>query len=121
MLLALIACAPSFQDLEPQQIKNVLDNKEQLGLFVLNVHTPYEGNLEGTDAIIEDWQNIKAHEDKLPANKATPLLVYCRSGRMSMSAVEQLRELGYSDIYHLKGGMKAWDAAGFEVLEKKFE
>ena len=80
--------------------------------FVLNVHTPYEEKIEGTDAVIEDWQNIRLYQDRLPKDKNTPVAVYCRSGRMSASAAQQLKELGYKNIYDLKGGMIAWKESG---------
>lgn len=120
-ILFLSACASQPKELEPSQANEMLNNKERLGLFVLNVHTPYEGKLEKTDAIIEDWENVAARQDQLPKDKNTPILVYCRTGRMSSSAIKQLRELGYSNIYHLKGGMKAYDAAGYEVVDKSWK
>ncbi len=48
----------------------------------------------------------------LPADRATPLAVYCRSGSMSAIAVERLLALGYTDIIELDGGTDAWAAAG---------
>lgn len=107
--------------LSAAEVKALLDSKSEQGLFVLNVHAPYEGKLEGTDAIIEDWENLAAHQDQLPKDKSTPLLVYCRSGRMSTSAVDQLEALGYSNLYHLDGGMKAWDAQGLPVIDKAWK
>ena len=104
-------------NVSPSEAKALLDNKERNDLFVLNVHTPYEGKLEKTDAIIEDWENISAHLDQLPQDKTSPLLVYCRSGRMSSVAVAQLQKLGYTNIYHLNGGMNAWKSAGYAVID----
>lgn len=106
----------SLQNLAPEDVAELLAQKEEGGLFVLNVHTPYEGEIEGTDAIIEDWENIAAHLNQLPENKNTPFLVYCRSGRMSASAVQQLQELGYKNISHLEGGMIAWQNAGYVII-----
>lgn len=40
-------------------------------------------------------------------DKATPLLVYCRSGRRSREAVAILSELGYECIYDV-GGLIGW-------------
>lgn len=123
--MLLSACAmPTQQEvknLEPARVKELLDSKSDLGLFVLNVHTPFEGKIEGTDAIIEDWENIAAHQDQLPKDKNTPILVYCRTGRMSMSAVKQLQDLGYAELYHLNGGMKAWDAQGLPIIDKSWK
>lgn len=123
LLVVLVSCAQEAQihNLTPQEAKSLLDKKSELGLFVINTHTPYEGKLEGTDVIIEDWEHVSTHQALLPKNKETPLLVYCRSGRMSISAVEQLKELGYTNINHLDGGMRAWSQAEFSVLDKTFE
>ena len=120
LLLFLVACSvqPQVVNLEPLQAKDLLDSSD---LFVLNVHTPYEGKIEGTDAVIEDWENIAAHIDQLPEDKNAPIFVYCRTGRMSLSAVEQLKALGYTNLYHLQGGMKAWDIAGLPLVDKSFE
>lgn len=120
----LVACSADriqITNLNVSQANDMINQKEQSGLFVLNVHTPFEGKLAGTDEIIEDWENISAHLDQLPKNKDTPILVYCRSGRMSTSAVEQLKILGYTDIYHLDGGMRAWEDAGLPIENKTFE
>jgi rhodanese-related sulfurtransferase len=42
-------------------------------------------------------------------------LVYCASGGRSALAVQALRQLGYRDVAHLDGGIKAWLAGGREV------
>lgn len=106
------------KNISPLEAKELIDKKTEFGLFVLNVHTPYEGEIENTDAIIEDWQNISKHVDKLPNDKNIPLLVYCRSGRISTSAVKQLQDIGYTRIYHLEGGMNAWKSQGLAIQNK---
>lgn len=118
--MLIVSCAEQSKiyNLTPQQASDLLNEKEAMGLFVLNVHTPYEGEIEKTDAIIEDWESIANHQDQLPSDKNTPILVYCRSGRMSTSAVEQLQKLGYKEIYHLDGGMREWKKAGFLIMNE---
>lgn len=119
LLVVLASCAqssPDVHNLNPEQAAALLADKEAANLYVLNVHTPYEGELEGTDATIEDWENIARHADQLPQDKQQPILVYCRSGRMSESAAEQLKQMGYQDIYHLDGGMRAYQNAGLPGL-----
>ncbi len=37
---------------------------------------------------------------------------------MSQSAVRDLVEMGYTNVYHLTGGMLAWKDAGYELLQK---
>lgn len=96
--------------------EKLVNNEE---VFVLNVHTPYQGEIASTDAIIEDWQNIAMYQDKLPRDKSIPIAVYCRSGRMSADAAQQLRDIGYKEIYDLEGGVNAWKESGMEITENK--
>ena len=78
--------------------------------FVVNVHVPVEGSIEGTDARIP-YDEI-AGDDRLPADRATPILLYCKTGRMSEEARTALMSAGYADVVHLDGGMDAWVADG---------
>lgn len=79
--------------------------------FVLNVHTPDEGSIPGTDASIP-FDRLSERATELPADRATPLAVYCRTGSMSRTAVASLARMGYTDIVELDGGMRAWTADG---------
>lgn len=83
------------------------------GAIVINVHTPYDGEIEGTDLFIP-FDEIDAVS--LPAAKNTPLVVYCRSGSMSAEAVSTLSRLGYTNIVELDGGMNAWRSNGGPVV-----
>ncbi len=85
------------------------------GVVVVNVHVPYEGHIDGTDAFvpfdaIDEW-------DALPEDRSTPIAVYCRSGNMSAAASEDLVELGYINVVDLAGGMNAWAATGRPIEE----
>lgn len=41
----------------------------------------------------------------------TPLVVGCRSGQRSLSAIELLANQGYDNMVNLDGGILAWQAA----------
>jgi rhodanese-related sulfurtransferase len=43
-------------------------------------------------------------------------ILYCASGGRSALACDLLRQLGYADVAHLDGGLKAWKAAGRPVV-----
>ncbi len=81
--------------------------------FVVNVHTPYDGEIDGTDAFIA-YERV-LDDVRLPANKDAEILLYCRTGRMSGIAAEELVEAGYTNVSHLEGGMDAWRADGRTV------
>ena len=84
------------------------------GSVLVNVHVPFEGDLEGTDLSIP-FDEIAARTADLPSDKDTPLLVYCRSGRMSAIAGKELVRLGYRNVVDLEGGMIAWEASGRSI------
>ncbi|MEO5321698.1 rhodanese-like domain-containing protein [Mesorhizobium sp. CC13] len=83
----------------------------------VNVHIPYEGEIEGTDAFIA-FDKMDENLDKLPKDRNAKVVLYCRSGRMSAVAAKRLAELGYTQVSDLSGGMIAWEASGRQILKK---
>jgi rhodanese-related sulfurtransferase len=80
---------------------------------VVNVHVPYEGEIDGTDAFIP-FDQIVGHVD-LPTDRDARLVLYCRSGNMSEQAGNAVIAAGYQDVSHLDGGMNAWSDDGREL------
>ena len=103
----------SIELLSPEEFEKIIQNES---VFLLNAHTPYQGEINGTNLIIEDWENIMGNMDKLPTDLSVPIAVYCRSGRMSESVAEELKKMGYQKIYDLDGGMIAWEESGRKII-----
>jgi rhodanese-related sulfurtransferase len=82
---------------------------------VVNVHIPYEGELENTDEFIA-YDKIVG-DSRLPKDKDQQILLYCKSGRMSEEAGAALAKEGYTKLAHLEGGMNAWEAAGKTLIQ----
>lgn len=97
----------------PAEFADAIADPERV---TINVHVPDEGSIAGTELSIP-FDSLEARVGELPANRSTPLAVYCRSGRMSATAVETLARLGYTSIVELEGGMIAWEADGRTLLE----
>jgi len=51
--------------------------------------------------------------------KGKPIIVNCRSGAQSSGACEILRKQGFEEVYNLKGGILAWQAANLPLSRKK--
>ena len=100
-----------YRDISVDELQTMLENKDFL---MVNVHIPFEGDLPDTDLSIA-YDEIEQHLDQLPSDKEAPVVLYCRSGRMSAIAAEKLVGLGYTNIMNLEGGFNAWENAGLPM------
>ena len=105
--------ADGYVDITVEQLANMLQNKD---FTFINVHIPYEGEIAQTDLFIP-FDEIADYADQLPLKDA-PIVLYCRSGRMSADAAKTLVDLGYTNIIEVDGGFNAWKTAGYELLNK---
>ena len=102
-----------YTDILPQELKAMLETKD---FFFVNVHIPYEGEIERTDAFIP-FDEIEARLGEFPQARDAKIVLYCRSGSMSAIAARTLVKAGYTDIYNLDGGFRAWSAAGYSLIQ----
>lgn len=108
------AASGSFNKLKSSELASMLKAKD---FQLINVHTPYAGEIEGTDVLLP-YDQIEQNLGKLPADKSAKIVLYCRSGAMSTIAAGTLVKLGYSNVWNLDGGMGAWQAAGYPLVNK---
>jgi rhodanese-related sulfurtransferase len=100
----------SFTRVSPTELRGMMRKTD---FTLVNTHVPYEGNIPGTDLFIP-YDEIGRNLDRLPGKDAW-IVLYCRSGSMSAEAAETLVGLGYDDVWDLRGGMIAWEDAGFRL------
>ncbi len=91
--------------------------------------TPSEATqlLNHSNAILVDLREPKEYEDghivnaihipmnklddqlkKLEKHKKKPVIAYCRTGNRSGTACSRLQKHGFEAVYHLRGGITAW-------------
>ena len=102
----------TYTDVSADSLYLLMNDKDFL---LINVHIPYEGEIEGTDLFIP-FDEVEENLDKLPSDRSAQLVLYCRSGGMSAISARTLVGLGYSNVWNVDGGMIAWEEAGNPLL-----
>ena len=103
----------NYGDVSVNAAWDLIQNEPEM--VILDVRTPSEYE----DAHIEGAINIPVEEivdrlNELSANDV--ILVYCRTGNRSGTAVGIMEENGFSKIYHMHEGISTWIAEGLPVV-----
>lgn len=94
----------TYRNVSAADFLGMLQSKD---FFLLDVHIPEQEHIENTDAFIP-YNEIESNLPKLPQDKSAPIVVYCRSGSMSLEASQKLIDLGYTNVTNLQGGLNAY-------------
>jgi rhodanese-related sulfurtransferase len=117
-LLLLAACAEtqsetSGQTLSPADFQQRLQADNGV---LLDVRTPEEfttGHL--SNALNIDYKNSGFESQLKELDKTKPYFVYCKAGVRSEKAVDLMKGLGFTQVYHMDGGIDAWQQKGLPV------
>lgn len=121
-LHTLSACNVSENDSSTRQEENVInkiisveefDKMSQPGVQLIDVRTAEEFS----GGCIKHAVNMDVNQPRFLANlkkldQSKPVFVYCLSGGRSAKAAEQMKELGFKEVYNLRGGIMKWQAEG---------
>ena len=89
-----------------RQAKEIMDTQD--GYVILDTRTEEEyetGHIPG--AIVISHEQIKEKAEQVLTDKGQLILVYCRSGRRSKLAAQDLVDLGYTNVKEF-GGIIDW-------------
>jgi adenylyltransferase/sulfurtransferase len=73
-----------------------------------------QGHLDQAIFLPRGFLEVKA--DKMLTDKNQPIVVYCAGGTRSAFAAKTLQELGYTDVYSMRGGFNEWKNNGFRFV-----
>lgn len=108
-LFSLCGCkgaSAGYEQISPEQAKTMMDTEEAYIIIDARTQEEFdEGHIEGAKLIPEYEIAVRA-EAELP-DKSALILVYCRSGRRSKIASEELVKLGYTNVKEF-GGIIDW-------------
>ena len=102
----------TYEQITAKQAKEIMDNKSDYIIIDARTEEEFdEGHIE--NAILIPEYEIKDRAEKELPNKQQLILVYCRSGRRSKIASEELVNLGYTNVKEF-GGIIDWP---YEVIK----
>lgn len=112
VLMSLTSCIK--KQVEGVQVVDIAVYEQQLKqpeIQLIDVRTPEEFS----EGHIENAKNINIMGDDFDAqvaalDKTKPVMVYCKSGGRSAKASARLKELGFTTITDLEGGITNWNS-----------
>ena len=99
--LLITACGDEKRTITTNDAMELIDN----GATIIDVRSKEEFDT----GHIKDAINIPVDIiDTLSYDKNTTIIVYCASGVRSLQAFNELKKLGYTNVYNLDGGLLNW-------------
>ena len=105
---------PVIETVSPERASEIIDGGD--GVVVLDIRTPEEfaeARLAGAvniDFYADDFQDRLAELDK-----GTDYVLYCRTGNRTSTAREMMRDLGFSSVHEVDGGIVNWYESGLPI------
>lgn len=112
------------QNLTPEQVSAELqqgnallidlresNEREEKGVIRGAVHAPR--------GMLEFWADPTSPYHREEFDPGRRLILHCASGGRSALAADTLQQMGYTDVAHLNGGIRAWKEAGLPIEEAR--
>jgi rhodanese-related sulfurtransferase len=119
LLFLSIGCTQSQKSantITPEQLKQKIDNHENMILIDVRTQPEYTGELghiKGT--VLLPVQDITSWISNYDNDKDKEIIMICRSGNRSGRATQYFLDNGFKDVYNMEGGMIGWNKAGYPV------
>lgn len=108
------------ENLTPLQVKSEM---EKGGVTIIDIRELDElikdgiipGSIHAPRGMLEFYADAKMPYYKAVFKKDARIILQCASGGRSALAALVLKQMGYTQVAHLDGGLKAWNNAGLPV------
>jgi rhodanese-related sulfurtransferase len=116
---ALVSAAKQrVENLSPDQVEREIGD----GALLVDIREPEErqggsiaGDIQAPRGILEFYADPTNPYHRSEFDPDQRVILYCASSGRSALAADMLRTLGYGNVAHLDGGIKAWIEAGKPV------
>lgn len=110
------------ENLSPQQVQNELSEGKATVIDIreseeLKQNGRIGGSVHAPRGMLEFYADESLPYHKPEFDKSKRIILHCASGGRSALAASTLKQMGYENVAHLDGGLKAWKEAGLPVSE----
>ena len=110
----------SIENLTPDQVAHEMSSGSPL---IVDLREPEERAKTGTipgaviapRGMLEFYADPSSSYHRAEFDPQQRTILYCAGGGRSALAAQSLKQLGYTNVAHLDGGMTAWAASGRDV------
>ena len=103
------------QMVSPVQVYEAVYGEDSLQLLDVRTHEEYEvSHLKNAQNICVTSDNFR--EKVAVLDKQKPVYVYCKKGGRSAQAAQILKDMGFTKVYDLQGGLTSWQDSGLETI-----
>ena len=110
----------NIENLTPQQVQDELAQQKATLIDIrdseeLQRDGKIEGSTHASRGMLEFYadESLPYHKPQFDKNKR--IILHCASGGRSALAANTLKQMGYTNVAHLDGGIKAWKEAGMPL------
>lgn len=114
------AAKQQIENLSPQQVQQELEGGQATLIDIreseeLQQNGTIPGSVHAPRGMLEFYADpsLPYHKPEFDRNKR--MILHCASGGRSALAAATLQQMGYTNVAHLDGGIKAWKEAGMQV------
>lgn len=117
------AARREIEEIGPEELKAMQENGEAAGITLVDVRDVREVERDGAipgaihcpRGMLEFWIDPASPYFKPVFGENKRFVFYCALDWRSALATQTVQNMGLRNVAHLKGGFKAWKAAGGEV------
>ena len=105
-----------YKEIDPNKAVQLLNNDDTLILDVREATELTAGKILGAKPfpVSTSLENL----DDIEQYKEHPVIAFCSNGLKANKFCNMLTKHGFKDVYHLKGGLTAWDQANLPVIKQ---
>ncbi len=108
------------ENLSPQQVSEELKNGNATLIDIrepneLTENGKIEGSVNAPRGMLEFYADPSLPYHKKEFDPEKRIILHCASGGRSALAAQTLKQMGYENVAHMDGGLKAWKESNLPV------